>query len=193
MRIRALLGPPLLLGLLWVGAIWWPSQMAISSADEQAERATSEQLALIADIERLDQSSTQQSDLEADLSAIARSIPSDPQVDAFLATLAAAAEQNGVRVNLVSPTGILDSATSDPNRPVPTGMSSVGIALEAEGSFEDVMRFTSSLDDLERLVVIDEIGMVALEGATQVIIIDVSLRIFASTTSSQTAIQEPGQ
>ena len=189
MRLQALLGPPLLLGLIWAAAIWWPSQMAISSANEQLEQAESQQLLLVTDIDRLNQTSMQQSDLEADLAAIARSIPNDPHIDTFLGTLASIAEQNGVRVNLVSPTDILNGATSDPNRPVPTGMSAVAIALEAEGDFDDVMAFTSGLDDLSRLVVIDEIGMVALDGDTQLIIVDVSLRIFATEQPTE----EPGR
>lgn len=189
MRLRALLGPPLLLALIWAAAIWWPSQMALSSANEQIDQSERQQLTLVADIDRLDQTSTQQSDLEADLADIARAIPSDPHIDTFLGTLASTAEQNGVRVNLVSPTDILNTATSDPNRPVPAGMSAIAIAIEAEGTFDDVMAFTSSLDQLSRLVVIDQVGMVALDGDTQLIIVDVSLRIFANEQPTE----EPGQ
>lgn len=185
MRLRALLVPPFILGLIFAAALWWPSQRAISSANDELDQAESQQLLLVTDINRLNQSSLQESGLEADLAAIARSIPNDPEIDTFLGTLASAAELNGVRVNLVSPTDILGAETSDPNRPVPLGMSAIAIAMEAEGSFDNVMTFVSGLDDLSRLVVIDQIGMVALDGDTQLIIVDLTLRIFATESSAQ--------
>lgn len=189
MRLRALLGPPLVLALIWAAAIWWPAQRAISSATEELDQSESQQLSLITDIGRLDGTSEQQSDLEDDIAVIARSIPSDPMIDTFLNTLALSAEASGVRVNLVSPTEILDATTSDPNRPVPPGMSAIAIVMEAEGSFADVMTFLSSIDDLPRLIVIDQIGMVAVDGATQLIVIDLGLRIFADNQGPQEPTQ----
>lgn len=185
MRLRALLAPPLILGLVWGGTIWWPSRSAISSANDQIDRAQSGQLSLVAEIDRLNGVTSQLSDLERDLSEIARSIPSDPDIGDFLTTLAAAADQSGVRINLVSPSEILDSTTTDANRPVPAGMTAVSIIMEAEGDFAEVMAFTNQLDQMSRLVVVDHISMAAVDGAIQVIIVDLSLRIFAGGLTSR--------
>lgn len=192
MRLRALLGPPIILGLVWAGAIWWPSQRAISSANEEADQAQSEQLSLITDIDRLNQTSDLLPSLDRDIAAVARSIPSDAELEGFFATLALAAEQSGVRVNLVSPTEVLDAATTDANRPVPTGMTAVAISVEAEGDFNSVMAFATSLDDLPRMVVVDQVGMVAVEGGTQLVVIDMSLRVFSGgSTSAPSLAVEP--
>lgn len=175
----------MILGLVWGAAIWWPSQSAISSANEQLEQTQGEQLSLVAEIDRLNDASGQVPDLEGDLAAIARSIPGDPEIDSFLTTLAAAAAQNGVLINLVSPSELLEAGTTDANRPVPVGMTAVSVVLEAQGDFAEVMAFTSQLDQLTRLLVVDHIGMVAVDGQTQVIVIDLSLRIFAGGLTNQ--------
>ena len=185
MRIRALLVPPLILGLLWALAVWWPSQQAISSANEQLDRSESEQLSLVTDIDRLNQAASQQSDFASDIATIARSIPSEPAIEPFLKELASSADQAGVQVSLVSPGEILDAGTADANRPVPVGLSAIAITLNFEGSYDEVMAFTTDLNRLSRLVIIDRVSMVANEGETERIVVDMNLRIFSSGTSTE--------
>lgn len=193
MRLRALLGPPIILSIIWAAAIWWPSQRAISSANEELDQAQSQQLALITDIDRLNRTSELIPALDQDIAAVARSIPADAELEGFFATLAQAADDSGVRVNLVSPTEVLDAATTDPNRPVPAGMTAVAISIEAEGDFVSVMSFATSLGELPRMVVVDQVGMIAVEGGTQLVVIDISLRVFSGGSTSAPSLPiEPG-
>lgn len=180
MRIRSLIGPPVVLTLLWLAAVYVPSQRSISSANDQLVQTQDDQLALVTEIDELNQSESQLPEVERDLEITALAIPDAPMVGAFVATIAAAAADSGVQVNLVSPTEVLDITTNDPNRTVPSGLTAVVIAIEAEGTFENTMAFAAGLEDLSRLIVVDQLAMVAVDGSDQLIILDMTLRIFAT-------------
>ena len=187
MRFAPLLGPPAALGLLWIGALWLPSQSAMEAAEVRLEQSQVDQLALVAEIDALNEIAEILPELQADLTAVAEAVPADPDIDAFLSAVASEAEASGVRVTLISPSQILDSASADASRPVPSGMNAIAFVLEAEGSFDAVMAFTSRLDELRRLVVVDRIGMSAIDGDEQVIVVDMSLRIFSGGIAPQQA------
>jgi len=68
---------------------------------------------------------------------------------------------------------------------VPVGLSAIAITLNFEGSYDEVMAFTTDLNRLSRLVIIDRVSMVANEGETERIVVDMNLRIFSSGTSTE--------
>lgn len=192
MRFRAILGPPAVLVLLYTALVWWPSNNAVSSATEALDDTRSEQLALFTEIDRLNETALRLSDIDRDLEDIASLIPSEKNIDSFLDSVATSAEASGVLINLISPTEVLDVSTADATRPVPPGIEAVAFILEAQGDFDQVMAFVDSFDDLSRLVVIDQLSMVAVDGETQMIVIDMSLRIFSGGVASQTTqLAEP--
>lgn len=179
MTLRNLLLPPLVLGLLWVAAVWWPAQMLLEREQRELDTQQTQQLSLVSEIDELNQQTDILERIDADRARIDTAVPPNENIDEFLAVIAEQATSAGVNVRVVSPMQILGSDSADPFRPVPGGISAVVFSTSADGSFPAVMTFVRELQELDRMVVVDTLALSAVEGADRVTV-DLGFRVFTT-------------
>jgi Tfp pilus assembly protein PilO len=162
--------------------VWWPFRSETASERDQLAQIQAEQLTLVATLDELNAATDLLGGFDADLERFAIAIPETLELPTFLRELDAQADAAGVQIDLVSPSEVLGGATRDSKRPVPPGMSSVSLSLTGQGPFESTMEFVNRLDDLPRLIVVDTLGLSAVDGNADQIIIDLELRVFTTET-----------
>lgn len=180
MRFRPLLLPPVALAALWAAAVWWPTQSAVATEQDRLAAAQSEQLALVASFDELSSAADRLDVFDADLERFELAIPPTLDMAALVRQIHAEAASSGLRIDLLSPTDVLGGATVDADRPVPAGMASVSMSLMGQAGFEEAIAFVDRLRALPRLVVVDVLGLSAVDGATDQIILDLEFRVFTT-------------
>jgi Tfp pilus assembly protein PilO len=179
-RLRPIALPPLILVILWAGAVWWPLRSGTSSEQERLATIQAEQLSLVSTIDGLNTATDQLAAYDADLDRFAVAIPAQLDMATFIRQIDAEAGASGIQIDLLSPNEVLGGSTRDAKRPLPIGVSSVTLSLAGQGSFESAMDFVERLTALPRLVVVDVFGLSAVDGDAEQIIVDLELRVFTT-------------
>src|SRR5581483_11754548 len=113
---------------------------------------------------------------EAELARLGRLIPADPDVDGAILTLNEMAHQAQVAWSSFVPT-----------TPTPTtgGPTAINIGMKVSGTFPQVFDYLRRLEQLDRLVVVDNLQLsgAAQGGASPKIDLDIKARMFSAGTA----------
>jgi Tfp pilus assembly protein PilO len=158
-----------------------PQGAALTSAqDERAlvELATSDaRLTLLAPADATEDPTSGDVDPGAD----ALAIPSDPAFSTLLRQLQTIATETGMLHGSIAPTAL----STNPNGPG----GSLLIAISASGSADAAQRYIQRLRDLERLVVVEQIGLsVQPDGLSQ---LQISARVFSQQVPADPSLVAP--
>ena len=145
-----------LLGFLVITAAWWflfmaPKSSEISDLDDEREAALTEQQTLETRRDALQALAAREGDFLLGLSEVQASIPASPDGAALIEDINRLAEESDVEL-----------LTFSPGLPTPSaipGLVEIQIQLTFEAPYFKVLSFLFALEDLERLVRIDQIAV----------------------------------
>jgi Tfp pilus assembly protein PilO len=177
---RTVLLPPLILTVVWVAVLWWPSRSTIDTEESRLTDLQTEQLALVTELNHLTAAEERVDEFERDLTRFAVAVPPTTELDDLLRSVDAEASTVGLQIELFAPTNVADSATAKTGEAVPPSMSSVSLALTGVGTFDASMAFVKRLESMDRLVVIDALSLSSADNDPNRIIVDLAFRVFTN-------------
>lgn len=140
--------------LLWFFLLWSPRSSDLSDAEDQHQAAQDEADRLELRLRRLLTLQDQAPELRSSLEALRAAVPDDPDLAAFILEADDAATQSGI-----------DFVSITPNEPsaaeAPAGPAVIDLSISAIGGYFQTLDFLNRLADLDRLVVIDSLGISA--------------------------------
>ena len=122
------------------------------------------------------------------LTAARIAVPDEVELAEFVRDVGAVGDRSGVDVEQLAPLTVAGDSDAESAIDLPADTSSVTLSIGASGTYEQVMAFATGLRGLDRLVVIDLIGLTVDEESSSSVIVDLELRIF--TTAELTAPSE---
>ena len=172
--------PALAIAIVWAAAIWWPARSDLDTSMATIDDLTADRLALVQELRRLDDAALEEESYLDDLDRFAVAIPPQIGLGPFAQDLHAAAAANGVRIDLLAPTNVVDASTALRGNEIPPGVSSVTLAITGIGSYRQAIDFVEAVTDHTRLVIVDAMTLTAADEDPDEIVIDVELRIFTT-------------
>lgn len=145
---------------LWWFLFWRGSTTTIDDIEADLQTAVQEQETLEARITRLVELQRQQGQFDAAVAEISVSIPEDPSEAALLESIRALARDSGLVINQLSAVPPVESLLGE-------GLYEIALNLGIEGEYFRTLQFLFDLEDLDRLIRIDQISISAtLDDAT---------------------------
>lgn len=174
MRRGALFGA---LFAVLLAAAWWfllisPRNASIDDARQELATSQDEESRLRGRIIQLEEIRDAEVEYLAGIGLLETLIPDRPRIEEFIEQVTALAEASAVELKSLSP-----------SLPVPAGADSalrqIGVSVQIEGGFFEVLGFLFGLTDLERLVRVDGVAITAseVEGET-VLAVSLNLQLF---------------
>ncbi len=177
-----LIGPAVVVGVLWVAFAWFPANRAIDSSDRDVDLAQTERLAFVDELAGARQ-------LEADWDGVMEqrrtlelAIPADLELDAFIRLIDEIAVTAGARVEQFSPVAVETSSTGEDTNELPAGVTAVDLNLALSGTYSELAAVVEALEKLDRAVVFDNVSFTADEENSDVLTLDSTFRIFTLET-----------
>ena len=173
-RIAVAAAAAVALVVVWYMAFFAPKGDEQARLRSDLDAARSEQAQLEATVARLQHVTAEVEARKADLARLQQLVPPQPDVARFIHAADEIADRSGVRwLGLVPSPAVADPAT---------GLSTIAVTMQVEGSFFEVVSWLKQLETLSRLVVVDAIDLTAVprpEGGAA-LTVGVSGRIFTS-------------
>jgi type IV pilus assembly protein PilO len=171
-------GASVALTLLWFLLLWSPQGGRLDDAREREEAAAAENGQLEVRVARLSAAEERRPELTADLEALRVAVPDSPDLAQFLLDANGASVEAGVDFISISPTPPAPSATAG----LP---SEIGLNINVEGGYFQVIDFLTRVSALPRVVVVDSLGLTSSEGPGAPLSVSLTARMF--TTATQVA------
>jgi len=144
-------GGAVVLLLVWFMFLWSPQGSKLSDAKKRTANAESQSSQLQLRLSRLQAAQKQAPELMATGEELRRAIPATPDLAQFILDANDAATAAGVDFLSISP--------SPPAPPIGAAPSEIHLQVTVTGSYAEVINYLDRLDDLPRLVVIDNLGL----------------------------------
>lgn len=157
--LLAIVGGTLAVVLLWWFAILSPKRSATSTARAEADAAVARGQELEQTLARLRELDRNRPQIEADLRALNAAIPATPDLATFILSANEIAASSGVDFLSIAPSPPAAATTAG----APT---SVALAIQVKGDFFAVVDYLNRLEDLERIVVVDDISLASGAGSS---------------------------
>lgn len=156
----AMVGAAVLVLLVWFMFVFRPTRADISDTREQLATAEQEEQSLRATLQRLEGIEEDRPALESELRRLTAAIPPQPELANFI--LAAHDIASRAEIDFLS-------ITPAPPEPTPAlNISTISMSIRAEGRFFNVLDYLDRLEELERIVVIDELALARQVAAEEV-------------------------
>jgi Tfp pilus assembly protein PilO len=147
-------GVTLAIALAWYGLLWSPKAGELASLRDRKAAAQEQASSLQVKLAALRRDRAEIPALRARLATLQQAVPDEPDLAGFLVMLSDTAARSGVSLRHVAPAA--------PTAPTVAGApTSVGVALDVEGSFLPVWTFVRNLLALPRTVVLDGVQVTA--------------------------------
>lgn len=165
---------------LWYVTVWSPqaknmktARAAHAAAEAKITNLQSQMIQLRALVKEIPAD-------EANLAALEQNVPDRPQLDAVLQQLHQDGTSSGAQVTTVTPSGVTGASggatgSSGSGAVVKGGTPSMALSISATGSPAQVTNFLVQLDQMQRTLVIDHIG---LTGGTNPVTATIAARVF---------------
>lgn len=169
-------GAAIALFALWFLLLWGPQGGKLADAEEaeQASAATNAELVLRRD--RLKAAQADAPALQAKVETLRTAVPDDPKLAEFILEANDAASAAGVDFLSINPTPPAPSL--DPAAP-----SDVMLSLTVDGGYFQVIDYLNRLSDLNRVVVVDTLGLTPTSSVGEPLSISVALSARMFTTA----------
>ncbi len=143
----------LVVGLWWF-LFWRGSSTRLGDIEAELQTAVQEQDTLDTRIARLQELRNQQGQFDAAVAEISVSIPADPSEAALLESIRALARESGLDIVALSAIPPAPSTLSEE-------LFEIALNLGVEGEYFRTLQFLFDLEDLDRLIRIDQIAISA--------------------------------
>jgi Tfp pilus assembly protein PilO len=147
--IVALAAGGLVVILLWYFLLFSPTSSDLNATRDEVEEAQAQKQELENTVRRLKELSRNSVQQEAELGTLRAAIPENPDLGSFI-----------LQANEIASTSGIDWLSISPSPPVAntTGAtSSISIAIQINGGFFQLLDYLNRLEDLDRLVIIDNV------------------------------------
>jgi Tfp pilus assembly protein PilO len=171
-------GPSLLAVAVWSIATLAPA--ALSSAGERLIDAEEEQAVLVAELAAARSVPADADDTGRRITAAAIAVPETLELASFIRQVGQVGDSSQVSIEQIAPLSVASDSDADALIQLPSGTSSVSVSIGASGTYEQVMAFATGLRQLDRLVVVDLVGLTADSEDAGRVIMDLELRIFTT-------------
>jgi Tfp pilus assembly protein PilO len=147
----------ILVAVLIVG-VWWmflfsPVRGDAGKVDDEIETAKSETRALETQAKQLEDLERRAPEIEANLDRLREAVPAEPELASFIDLANQLGVDTGVRWVSVAPA-----------EPATTGQAgTIQLTIEVEGGYFQVLDYLNRLENLPRLVVVDQLSLSASE------------------------------
>ena len=170
-------GISLALFAAWFILLWGPQGGKLADAEEREEVAAGTNSELELRRDRLVAAQADAPALQAKVETLRVAVPDDPNLAQFILDANDAATASGVDFLSISPTP--PAASADPALP-----SAVNLAINVDGGYFQVLDYMNRLDDMDRIVVVDTLGLspTGEEGGPVGLSVSVSARMFTTAT-----------
>lgn len=152
--LLAIVGGGLVLVLVWWFAVLSPKRHATAEARSETAAAEARGRELEQTIVRLRDLDRNRPQIEADLRALNAAIPATPDLATFILSANEIAASAGVDFLSIAPSPPAAATTAG-------GPTSIALAIQVTGDFFSVVDYLNRLEDLERIVVVDDITLAA--------------------------------
>lgn len=150
--LLAIVGGTLAVVFVWWFAVLSPKRSATATARSEADAAVARGQELEQTLARLRELDRNRPQIEADLRALNAAIPATPDLATFILSANEIAASSGVDFLSIAPSPPAASASAG-------GPTSVALAIQVKGDFFAVVDYLNRLEDLERIVVVDDITL----------------------------------
>lgn len=158
--ILAGVGAAVVIVIAWYLALFSPQSARLEAARAAKTEAVSQKSTAEAELVRLQDLAANAGVLEADRVALAAAIPDEDQLDAFILAVNDRAAKAGVSFVSISPSPPAFGAVGAGGTPAGTpGPPSIGLQIQVNGDYFQVLRFLELLRDGERIVTVDTFSL----------------------------------
>ncbi|MBT8199920.1 MAG: type 4a pilus biogenesis protein PilO [Acidimicrobiia bacterium] len=162
---------------LWWFLFWRGSTATIDDIEADIQTASQEQETLEARIARLLELQRQQGQFDAAVAEISVSIPEDPSEAALLESIRSLARDSGLAIIQLTAIPPAESTLGE-------GLYEIALNLGIEGEYFRTLQFLFDLEDLDRLIRVDQLSISAtLDEETSTNILQTNLTARAFSTS----------
>jgi Tfp pilus assembly protein PilO len=171
-------GAVLALFALWFFLLWGPQGGKLVDAQEREDAAATTNAELVLRRDRLAAAQEEAPALQAKVETLRTAVPDDPQLAQFILAANDAASASGVDFLSISPTP--PTASVDPTLP-----ASVNLGITVDGGYFQVLDYLNRLSDLDRIVVVDTLGLAPAggeDGGPVGLSVSVTARMFTTGT-----------
>ncbi len=154
-RLKAVLAVAVavLVVVVWFFFYFRPAGDDLSEKEDALEQARAEQLTLEDELESLQTLDEEAPSQEAELRRLNAAVPPEPELDTFILEANEIAVESGIDWLAISP--------APPSVGAVGGASVITMAIDVEGGFFQVLDYLNRLEELERLVVVDDVSISA--------------------------------
>lgn len=160
----------------WFVLLWGPQGGKLADADEREATALAANGELELRRDRLVAAQVDVPALQAKVELLRVAVPDSPDLAQFILNANDAASASGVDFLSISPTP--PAASIDPALP-----AAVNLAISVDGGYFQVLDYLNRLDDMDRIVVVDTLGLTPTggeEGGPTGLSVSVSARMFTT-------------
>jgi Tfp pilus assembly protein PilO len=162
----------------WYLLLWSPTKSDLDKAKERRSAAEAQQSQLRSEIQRLQESQRNEPANRAKLERLRTAIPDDPSLGQFIIDVNDAATRSGIdfvsiaptephttaRAPIATTTTVAGSTATTSNTPLASAApgsapAEIGLTLQIQGGYFQVLDFLNRLDSLPRLVVTDSLNI----------------------------------
>lgn len=164
--------------LAWFVLLWGPQGGKLADAEEREVTAAAANGELELRRDRLVAAQADVPALQAKVESLRVAVPDSPDLAQFILNANDAASASGVDFLSISPTP--PAVSTDLALP-----SSVNLAISVDGGYFQVLDYLNRLDDMDRIVVVDTLGLSPTggeEGGPTGLSVSVSARMFTTAT-----------
>lgn len=174
-RLRALVAVlvAVLITLLWFVLWFSPKRSDLSDAQDQTQAAEAEVLSLRGQLGRLREIEENRVSYESARAELESSVPIVSNLANLLDDLHLLADQTGVDLQSVTP--------GDPIATLELGVTEIGLVLELEADYFELIGFLFGLEDMERLIRVDSLSIgTQTEGGERVLAVSLTAKAFTT-------------
>jgi Tfp pilus assembly protein PilO len=171
--------------LAWYVLLWSPKSSDLSKAKSDRTSAQQETSAANLKLAGLQSAARNRDQLQTTDAKLVSLVPNDSELDLLILQINKAAADSGVGFVSVSPVAPTASAAGGP--------SAITLSLSFQGDYDPIRAFIDKLLSLDRLVVIDSVGLSSQSAATSTssLAVTMTARVFTdappATASGSTA------
>lgn len=180
-----------LLALIWFVFLWGPQGGELDDANARIDAASQRNAELELRLARLQDAQDRAPELAADLEELRRAVPDDPELAQFILDANDAASDAGVEFLSIAPGVPAPGEAGLP--PVVT------LGISVSGGYFEVLDYLDRLEDLPRIVVVDQLTLTPTDAAagSPELSVNLTARMFATsapqivTTTTTTTTAPP--
>jgi Tfp pilus assembly protein PilO len=153
---------------VWYLFVFSSQSNSLHKANTEATTASAQVSTLRSQIAVLQQEKAQLPAATTKLTTLQLALPSTPALDKLIDDINSSAQQTGVDWQTLSPTkpaAYTPQGSTASAQEFPGGMVSVVVALQVEGSYQQILGFVTKLDTMSRLLDVDSVNISNVAGA----------------------------